>query len=230
MSSRAHFLYDFDVPLQALGIEGVPGTPDMQVSAAAEDDAYGRSIAFLRSTAEQNRRVLVFGAPPQIHELCQRIAADGRRLPLQFGSLVISGGGWKRFGDLRVARSELLDIIEQRLAVDAAHAIDAFSTAELNCVFMTCREGRYHIPPLVEPLLFNADLTPMPEPVGVGILGVLDPFALSYPGFIVTGDLVELVSDPCACGLTGSCIVGEIRRAPGHLPKGCGGVMASIRG
>ena len=59
--------------------------------------------------------------------------------------------------------------------------------------------------------------------------GFLDPFAICYPGFLITGDLVDLVFDECPCGRKGYALEGEIRRAPGKEVKGCGGIMASVK-
>jgi len=42
---------------------------------------------------------------------------------------------------------------------------------------------------------------------------VLDPFALSYPSFIATGDTVRVCRDRCACGLAGQTLLGPIVRA-----------------
>ena len=58
-------------------------------------------------------------------------------------------------------------------------------------------------------------------------VAVLDPFANSYPGFVATGDLVTLAADPCACGLSGQSLQGEIRRAPGAAERGCGIVSSA---
>ena len=61
-----------------------------------------------------------------------------------------------------------------------------------------------------------------------GAFGFLDPLAISYPGFIISGDRVHLVHGACGCGLAGPAIT-EIGRMPGSEVKGCGGIMGSIR-
>jgi hypothetical protein len=63
---------------------------------------------------------------------------------------------------------------------------------------------------------------------GDGLLGFLDPFAMSYPGFVITGDVARLRRGSCPCGLAGWFIDREIQRAPGREVKGCGGVLASV--
>ena len=63
---------------------------------------------------------------------------------------------------------------------------------------------------------------------GFGTLGFLDPFAASYPGFVISGDQALLSQGECACGLSGMFIEGEIERASGLEVRGCGGVLESI--
>jgi hypothetical protein len=232
MAARAHFLFDRELSpedLRRTATADAAGAP--RIGGPEREAAYRRSLDFLRRGAAEGRRVIVFGAPLQVHELCGAVAgsdaAGAGCLLLAAGSLVLSGGGWKSFDGRRVPRDRLVREVTEHLSVPPSHAIDTFSTAELNCVFMTCAEGRYHVPPLVEAVVLGDDLTALPGGEGRGLLGVLDPFALSYPGFLTTGDQVELIRGPCPCGLRSASLVGEVHRAPGREVKGCGGVLAS---
>ncbi len=99
---------------------------------------------------------------------------------------------------------------------------------EANVFMVRCDHGRFHIPPILEPVIFDEALLPLAGTTGHGIFGFLDPLALAYPGFIITGDLVRLVGGDCACGLSGPAIT-EIGRAQNREIKGCAGVMASVR-
>ena len=60
-------------------------------------------------------------------------------------------------------------------------------------------------------------------------LGLISSTMMSSPGFLITGDQVELVFEDCPCGRRGYALKGEIRRAPGKEVKGCGGIMASVK-
>ena len=62
-----------------------------------------------------------------------------------------------------------------------------------------------------------------------GALGFLDPFAICYPGFIITGDNVRRRNDSCPCGAIGMTI-SDIGRVAGREVKGCGGIMAAMQG
>jgi hypothetical protein len=68
----------------------------------------------------------------------------------------------------------------------------------------------------------------MPEREGEGLLAFLDPFATSYPGFVITEDRATLAFGRCGCGRPGAFIEGEIERAPGAEVRGCGGLLGSI--
>jgi hypothetical protein len=209
MAGRSHYLTD-------------------SVGTDAAEPSYARGIEFLRESARSGTRAIIFGAPFQIADLAEHVRMSGERVALAADSLVISGGGWKSFEGRRIRRSELTTLIAGALGVSDDRVIDTYSTAELNCVFMTCAEGHYHVPPLVAPVVFDQALTGAWGREGSGILGVLDPFARSYPGFIITGDLVTLARGRCGCGLDGWMITGEIGRAPGQDIRGCGGVMAAL--
>lgn len=230
IAARSHFLFDRVLTADAvreLG-PGAAAPPGAWADAAGElDAAYARALDFLRQGAAAGRLLLVFGAPFQVKRLCERVAAAGR-VELAPGSLVVTGGGWKSFGGEQLPRAELLRLVRESLDVDAARCIDAYSTSELNCTFRTCSEGRYHVPPLIEPVVLDEALLGFPGRPGQGLLAFLDPFAASYPGFVISGDLGSLDQGRCGCGLQGWFIDGEIRRAEGMEIRGCGGVLESI--
>jgi len=95
---------------------------------------------------------------------------------------------------------------------------------------MRCPEDRYHVPPILEPWVFDDALVPrLPEEDVTGTFGFMDPTATSYPAFLVTGDEIRLVRAPCPCGLVGPAVVGEVRRTSGREVRGCGGILATVR-
>ncbi len=209
-ATRSHFLFD--------------GAP----TGAKGPDAYERAIAFIRGSREAERRLLIFGVPFQVRRLCDQVLARCGPLPLASGSMVVTGGGWKSFAGERIPRHQLEELIASAFGIARTQSVDGYSTAELSCTLIGCAEGAYHVPPLMEAVVLDEALMGNIGAEGTGILGFLDPFALSYPGFIITGDLGKLRSGGCGCGRTGWFIDGEIRRAPGQELRGCGGVMASV--
>jgi Acyl-protein synthetase, LuxE len=240
---RVEYLYDFELradalraTLRARALEEARrahGTLGMAGAVAGDTDgreaAYARVLGACRRATEAGRPVWLFGAPYQVKELCAR--AEAARTPrFAPGSVVTLGGGWKSFEGDRVERAVLAATIEDALGVGTGRVMEAYSMVELNSPLMCCEAERFHVPPLLEPLVYDEALVPRaPGPDVTGVFGFLDPTATSYPGFVVTGDEVRLVREPCPCGLVGPAIVGEVRRAPGREVRGCGGVLATVR-
>jgi acyl-protein synthetase LuxE len=188
---------------------------DAQVGAAPAWDA---ALAFLGEAAARERPVLVFGPPPRVNELCAR-AGERRMRRLAPGSMVATGGGWK--GAHAVAPAQLTARIEDALGVPAGRVVDTYGAAELNCVLVRCPHERYHVPPLLRAVVLDDLLVPVEAADAQGRLGFLDPFALSYPGFVIPGDVGQLVEGRCRCGLGGTAIAGTIERAHDEPARGC---------
>jgi hypothetical protein len=221
-AARAHFLVD-----EVLTVDAVQGGA-ARLPAAAAGAAYERAFAFLREAQAARRKALVFGAPFQVKRLAEWLLSGPGPLALEPGSIVVTGGGWKSFGGERLARPELLRLVREALGIGDDGCIDAYSTSELTATLRTCAHGGYHVPPLVEAVVLDEALTGRLGEGGHGALAFLDPFAVSYPGFVITGDEATLVSDGCLCGLHGPFLSGEIRRAQGLEIRGCGGVLESM--
>ncbi len=172
---------------------------------------------FLRAAAAEYRKVIVYGPPAGLAVLVDELPPV--RLPP--GSCVVTGGGWKQATPLDLA--SLLDTASDLFGIARRHCVDTYSTAELNTVFVTCAEGRYHVPPGVEAVVVDELLRPRRGPDVDGRLAVLDPFALAYPGLLATSDQVRL-REGCACGLSGQTLLPPITRLPGAPARGCGTV------
>ncbi len=234
-AARTHFLFDVEMDADLLRTLQASSSNNeahgrtqhfLEVAVRGRDRAHAQARQFLRRARSDGRRVLIFGPPSQVNEACLRILAEGTAVHLEHDSIVVTGGGWKT--SEKIAREELLGRIEKALGIPESHVVDTYSTSECNCVFMSCSEGRYHVPPVIEVVALDDCLAPIPGDDAFGIIGFLDPFALSYPGFVITGDEGRLVRGRCACGLTGWSVVGEIERAAGFEAKGCAGVIASV--
>jgi len=231
------FLYDWEMPTDVVRIlQKGPANEEEQkrvegfqrMLAEQKEDRYEAMLESLRECAREGRKALIFGTPYQIKEICEMAAVHGN-VNLPDGSVLISGGGWKSFENERIDKAELLRRTEASLGLGAGSMIEGYSMTELNVMMICCEHERFHVPPLLEPLVFDESLMPMSGNDQKGMFGFLDPFAFSYPGFLITGDHVELVTGDCPCGRKGYGLKGEIRRAPGKEVKGCGGIMASVR-
>jgi hypothetical protein len=223
MATNSHYLYD-----HAINEDDVKNATTAKVSAKDEISAVEDAIRFVRSASADKRPVLVFGAPFQLRRLCEQLTKMQTRLHTPSGSTVVTGGGWKSFQGEKIPQRELVAMIDHCFGISAAHFIDTYSTAELNCAMTICAEGRYHIPPLIEPVVLDESLLGEAGATGFGTLGFLDPFSMSFPGYLITGDVGHLGNGKCSCGLHGWYIDGEITRASNQPIKGCGGVLASM--
>lgn len=211
---RAHFLIG--------GTTGQDIPPLPRPAAPAERTA---AVDFLSQAIAEDVPLMLFGTPFQVADWCAWLVEDGSTLTASPGSAAITGGGWKTFTGERLDHAALSQRLTTALAIPADRHVDTYSAAELNCAFMRCPAGRYHLPPLIRPVVFDSAFFGTLAP-GTGQLGYLDPFALSYPGFVLTGDHGTTSREPCSCGLSGWSIVGDIQRQASEPIRGCSGVLA----
>jgi hypothetical protein len=231
VSGRQTFLYDF-----AVTPDGIRAAAKGDAAAGAEfrrrtvdelPQRYAVILDALRRSVADARPALVVGAPFQVADICAELDRAAERIALLPGSVLFLAGGWKSFEGARIAREELVALVAERLGI--SRVLESYGMTECATQLPLCEHGRFHVPPTLWPMVCDDALLPI-EGLGRGRFGFSDPFATSFPGPFISGDEVDLTLDPCACGLPGYSLVGEIRRAPGREVKGCGGVMSSVRG
>jgi len=189
---------------------------------------YSRLVERLRQSTAEGQKIFIFGTTQQYKELCELVLE--RKQPLWFrnGSMVLFGGGWKSFTGERISREELVNRMAESFSLSPERILEGYSMTEINAFMLRCAEGRFHIPPTIEPVIFNEQLEPLRGSDLRGVFGFLDALAQAYPGFIISGDEVHFVEGACPCGLSGPAVT-EIGRAQSREVKGCGGIMASLR-
>ena len=192
-----------------------------------KNENYNRVIDSLKQSTDAGQKCFIFGTTYQFLELCEVIAGRGEALRLKDGSILLFGGGWKSFTGQQIPRDELLSLMSSRLGVPRERILEGYSMTEINAFTLRCEYGRFHIPPFIEPVLFNEELEPVEGNDLRAIFGFLDPFATAYPGFLISGDEIHYIEGDCPCGLTGAAVT-EIGRAQFREVKGCGGIMASL--
>ncbi|MBK6697183.1 MAG: hypothetical protein IPG50_34090 [Myxococcales bacterium] len=198
---------------------------DATVKQKAEN--YARMLSALQASARRGNRVLVFGTPAVLVEACRFLEEKNERILLPEGSTVSYGGGWKSFSGERISEAALVALLQRSFGVRKNAVIDSYSMTEIHGIMQKCAEGRFHVPPFLEAIVYDEALVAKSGDDVQGTLGFVDPFAVSYPGFILTGDNVRLLRKPCACGLPGETIL-RVERSPGKDVKGCGGIMARV--
>jgi hypothetical protein len=233
---NAHFLYPIDISATAIRAlsrgranqaEQARTDEFLDATIRRKEQNFERLISATRAAIDGGQRLIVFGAPFLVKDFCDRILAGGKPMNLPPGSIVGYGGGWKTFAGEALSEPALLDLIERAIGVRKQFVVEAYSMTEIGAIMMKCEHGRFHVPPQLETVILDDALAPVEGDDITGILGVMDPFAVSYPGFLITGDNVRRNRTPCPCGLEGETIL-SISRAQGVEAKGCGGIMAAV--
>ena len=186
-----------------------------------EPASLARVETFVKETRLDARRLLLFGTPPAVAWFTGALRRRGASLPVPDGSLLVTGGGWK--GRDGPTLDELGTDVAATLDLGPEALVDVYGMAECNTYLFRCARGRYHVPPLLHAVVVDDMLVPLDSARATGQVGLLDPFARSYPGFLLTGDRATLVQTDCGCGLEGPGFVGAIERQPRHEAKGCAG-------
>ena len=230
------FLYDIDMSASALRIitRGARSEEDRKLAEnfynetiVKSKERYGSVIEHIKESTRRGRKIILFGAPYQFKELLEMVRDKEGSVKLKKGSSLVTGGGWKSFEGVKIEGNVFTTMIREVFDVPEKNIIDGYSMTEINSVIPRCEHGRYHLPPIIEPVILDENFIPMEGTDIYGRFGFLDPFALSYPGFIITGDNVRYHYGRCACGMHGSSF-SEIGRAPGREIKGCGGIMTEV--
>ena len=238
MVGSATFLFDLQLSATAVRalVRGPASAQEQRLADAFLEatvqrrvENYRRLLAAMHGSVKARRRALVFGAPFMIKEFCDWLVAAGEEITLRPGSMLFHGGGWKSFEGDRIDEPALLALVEQATGITAGNVSEGYSMTEAQVVYPRCREGRFHIPPITETVIFDDALEPLEGDDVYGALGFLDPFASCYPGFIITGDNVRRRAGGCPCGVGGMTIT-DIGRVAGREVKGCGGIMAAMQG
>ncbi|MBN1891073.1 MAG: hypothetical protein JW850_23960 [Thermoflexales bacterium] len=236
LARKHYFLYETDLSPSTLRLitRGAKTDQDREVVlklqelvVTQKEQNYLRVIERIRQSTADGQRVFIFGTPHQYKELCEIILEHGAAVALKPGSLVLFGGGWKSFSGQKIARDQLIALMSQALHLPPERILEGYSMIEINAFMLRCEHGRFHIPPTIEPVILNEELEPLCGDDLRGIFGFLDPLALAYPGYIISGDQVHFVNGDCPCGLFGAAVT-EIGRAAAREVKGCGGIMASV--
>ncbi len=151
--------------------------------------------AILEHRGEQ---IVMRGGWAQLYRIMQiardKGVGDGELCP---GSTVITGGGRKAV----VFEGDFERDVERFFA--GTNFVNNFGMSEINLPFPQCREGRFHIPAQVVPILLDESgerLAPAGGPGASGRFACFD-FTLDCRwGGVITSDNVDIHFDRCSCG------------------------------
>jgi len=158
----------------------------------------------LASYQKQGRPVRFIGFPAYFMFFLRELQNNGIRLRLHPKSLVILGGGWKKYFTERLEKNELYALSEKVLGVGAARVREFFGVVEHSVGYLDCRNHHFHVPRYSRVIIRDVNTL---KPIGYGMpgfLNLLTPMITSMPlSSVITDDLATLYpGETCGCGIT----------------------------
>ncbi|MGA1839245.1 MAG: hypothetical protein ACMUIU_01360 [bacterium] len=162
---------------------------------------------------------VIVGVPPVIWDVMQ--GAIENKVNFNNVTHIITGGGWKRRSGEEVSFQVLNETANKCSKKNKIKICDTFNMVEMNTVLFKCEADYFHTPPwLVLEALDPYNLQPVPPNIP-GILAFYDASSRSYPGFILTEDVIALAPpESCTCGRAGERMR-FIRRVRNSENRGC---------
>ncbi len=181
-----------------------------------------RIITWLRKMAKEERKIAFVGAPFILHFVMDELGKNGETFDFGDNGAVATGGGWKIHEDKRMPMEKFRESVEKILGIPPHNCLDLYGMVEGNGWMVHCPEGHYlHVPySYYQPLILDEEY----EVVGYnewGRFAFLDSLAMSYPGFIVSGDKVRVLEHCPVCERPGPVLEPEIKRERGEEMRGC---------
>ena len=179
-------------------------------------------IKWLDEMDKKKERIFFAGTPFILDSVLNKLNNDG--ITYEFGErgAVLTGGGWKIYEDERMPIEEFREKVKKILGIPSENCLDLYAMVESNGFMVHCPEGHYlHIPTTYfHPMVLDDN----DEIVGYGERGrfaFLDGIAMSYPGFVTTGDEVKLLEECPGCGRPTPVLEPEVHRFRGEEIRGC---------
>jgi phenylacetate-coenzyme A ligase PaaK-like adenylate-forming protein len=189
----------------------------------------GNVIKWLEAREKAGDRVFIAEAPFIMQRVMDELDKQGRSFDFGEKGAIITGGGWKLHDTEEIPLKEFRDKAERILGIPPMNNIDLYTMVESNWHAIQCPEGHYlHLPPtLVYPMVLDENN----RPLGYGETGrfaFIDHMANSYPGAIITGDMVTLLEECPVCGRIGPVLEPNVRRMSGEEVRGCAEEMRKL--
>jgi long-chain-fatty-acid---luciferin-component ligase len=168
------------------------------------------------------KKIIIVGPPILYLQLFDYLNENNIKIDFGEKIIVITAGGWKKYIGNVISVGMFSDLAKKYLGITDSHNIrDILNMVELNAIIPECEYKVKHVFPWVKVFVFDPKTM---KPVGLGkqgLLAYMDASAVSYPGFILSSDIGEIVTDSqCKCGRTGTGIR-YIRRVNNSEGRGC---------
>lgn len=158
----------------------------------------------------------ILGPPFMLNTFLDYLKENDIRIKLDEHSKIITVGGWKHHTGEQISRDELYEKCKEYLGMEKSSVRDFYGLAECNPIIFECENNVKHIPPT-----FHITIRDMNDPSKEveegkeGVVAILDPASLSYPGFILTEDRgIVRKNVKCSCGR-----VSDTLQILGRTPK-----------
>ena len=186
-------------------------------------------IKWLEYHDKTNEKITFVGAPYILYFAMEKLKAQGRSFDFGERGGVATGGGWKIHENVRLSVADFRKEVKDVLGIPEKYCLDVYGMVEGNGWMVQCPEGHYlHVPySYYKPIVLDDEF----EQVGYGESGrfaFLDSAALSYPGFITTGDRVKLLEHCPFCDRPGPVLEPEVKRVVGAEMRGCAEEMRTM--
>lgn len=168
-----------------------------------EIDYFGIMNALNRFN-RQKLPVRIMGFPSYLYMLLKLLKDSGMKpLKLNKRSLVLTGGGWKKFDDMMIDKKELYQMVEEFLGIPNKNCRDFYSAVEHSIAYPECENHHMHVP--IWSRVIIRDVKSL-EPLGFdqpGFLSFISPLVSSVPiSSILMGDMAILRDGKgCGCGI-----------------------------
>jgi long-chain-fatty-acid---luciferin-component ligase len=225
-------LHGLDFDREADTTRKVPTDGEQRESASVEkrgEKTIEKAIKWLEQYDKTTDTIRLFSLPFLIYDIIDALEQQGKRFEFGERGTVVTGGGWKMSEFKRISSTDFRKRIDETLGIPETRYFDYYGMVEISGSCITCSEGHYfHLPyTYLKPLVIDRNL----EPAGYdewGRFAFLDGLPGSYPGFILTGDLVRMRERCPACDRPGPVLEQSVQRAPSEEIRGCTEVVLQI--
>lgn len=171
------------------------GLLDESFVAVKEDKIlYKEACDFLKKHEGKTSRHII-GPPFLVNKFMDYCEHNNIKFDLEEDSFAITLGGWKRYTGEMIPRETFKKKIQTNLGVAEANIRDMYGLAECNLLSIENSDFVKQVPYYAHfhNIKENSEqLEGIENNIGRGILSIYDPTIISYPGFIMTSDVVAL--------------------------------------
>jgi len=148
--------------------------------------------------------VRIFGFPSYLFMMLSKME-EMHMKPMNLGkkSIIFTGGGWKKYDDIKIDKTDLYHKIEKLLGIPGENCRDFYSAVEHSVAYPECSHHHMHIPIWSRVLIRDVKTL---EPLGFdkpGFINFISPLVEGMPlSSVLMSDLAVLRhGEDCGCGI-----------------------------